>query len=83
MFQGLICLRNLKQTMKHGGRRELPDVTEIAAIISGKYTKIQKLYLPGERTKSIKINAVTVRMELREGEVHVCICVRAFSFISL
>lgn len=58
--QGLICLRNLKQTMRHGGRRELPDVTELAAVIGGKYTKIQKLYLPGERTKSIKINAVTV-----------------------
>jgi len=58
--QAIIALRNLKQTMRYGGRRELPDVTEIAAIISGKYTKIQKLYLPGDRTKSIKINAVTV-----------------------
>jgi myosin-15 len=59
-LQAVIALRNLKQTMRYGGRRELPDVTEIAAIISGKYTKIQKLYMPGDRTKSIKINAITV-----------------------
>lgn len=44
--QGIICLRNLKQTMKFGGRRMLPDMNEISAILSGKYTKIQKLWVP-------------------------------------
>ena len=58
--QAIFCLRNLKQTIKHGGRKVVPDVGELSAIICGKYTKIQKLFLPGERTKSIKINAVTV-----------------------
>lgn len=57
--QGMLCLRNLKQTMRLGGRRILPAHNELNAILSGKYTKIQKLYLPGEQTKSIKISAVT------------------------
>lgn len=43
--QGIIALRNLKQTMKLAGRRMLPDVHEISAILAGKYTKIQKLYV--------------------------------------
>ena len=60
--QGIICVRNLKQTMKVGGRKILPAPGEVAAVLSGKYTKIQKLYLPGDRTKSIKIHAVTVRV---------------------
>eukprot|EP00039_Didymoeca_costata_P014654 m.239349 g.239349 ORF g.239349 m.239349 type:complete len:2341 (+) comp16067_c0_seq1:94-7116(+) len=58
--QAIFCLRNLKQTLRYGGRKIVPDAGELTAILSGKYTKIQKLYLPGERTKSIKINAVTV-----------------------
>ena len=40
--QGIICLRNLKQTMRLGGRRMLPDFGEVSAILGGKYTKIQK-----------------------------------------
>lgn len=58
--QGIICLRNLKTVLKVGGRRILPEPSELSAVLDGKYTKIQKLYLPGDRTKSIKINAVTV-----------------------
>ena len=78
--QAMICLRNLKQTRKFGGRKVLPDglklltnldritclyaiaVAEIGAVLAGKYTKIQRLALPGDRSKSIKIHAVTVRL---------------------
>ena len=35
-------------------------VAEISAIIAGKYTKIQRLLLPGNVSKSIKIQAVSV-----------------------
>lgn len=58
--QGIFCLRNLKQTVRTGGRRISPDKAELIAVVNGKYTKIQKLYLPGNRSKSIKINAVTI-----------------------
>jgi myosin-15 len=57
--QAIICLRNLKQTVKIGGRKVFPDQGELNAVLAGKYTKIQKLFLPGDRTKSIKIHAAT------------------------
>lgn len=57
--QAIICLRNLRHTLKFGGRKIFPDSAEMHAVLAGKYTKIQKLFLPGDRTKSIKIHAVT------------------------
>jgi len=66
--QGIFCLRNLKQTVRTGGRRISPDKAELIAVINGKYTKIQKLYLPGEgKSKSIKINAVTIVSDIIES----------------
>lgn len=57
--QGAVCIRNLKQTMKFGGRKVLPDVGEFTAVMACKYARIQKVFLPGERTKSVKIHATT------------------------
>ncbi len=31
--QGIICLRNLKQTMKYGGRKVPADVAEVTAVL--------------------------------------------------
>eukprot|EP00043_Microstomoeca_roanoka_P020309 m.244078 g.244078 ORF g.244078 m.244078 type:complete len:730 (+) comp17143_c8_seq5:10808-12997(+) len=58
--EAAICLQNLKATMRYGGRTKLPDRHEVMALIQGKFKKIQKLYLPGDRTKSIKVHASTV-----------------------
>ena len=55
-----ICLQNVKATIRCGGRRKLPNSMEVKALIQGKFKKIQKLYLPGNRTKSIKVHASTV-----------------------
>lgn len=75
--EAVLCIRNLKQTMRLGGRRKLPAEGEVRAVIEGKYQKIQKLYMPGDRTKSIKVTSVMVVKDVladmckRLGDAHV------------
>eukprot|EP01147_Barroeca_monosierra_P001592 gene1592-4733_t len=58
--EAAICLQNVKATVRYGGRAKLPNRQEVLAVIQGKFKKIQKLYLPGDRTKSIKVHASIV-----------------------
>lgn len=52
--------RYLSKTIRYGGRKIMPSAAEVEAVNQGRHTKIQKIFFPGDSTKSIKVNAVTV-----------------------
>ncbi|EDQ87051.1 uncharacterized protein MONBRDRAFT_27813 [Monosiga brevicollis MX1] len=58
--EAAICLRNFNQTLKFGGRQKLPSAAEIHALLLGRYQKLQKIFLMGNRAKSVKLHSTMV-----------------------
>eukprot|EP00049_Salpingoeca_infusionum_P014556 m.275108 g.275108 ORF g.275108 m.275108 type:complete len:2303 (+) comp15693_c0_seq2:157-7065(+) len=55
-----IALRNLKQTIKYGGRKRLPDRGEVSAVIRGSYSRTFKIFMPGDRMKTLRFASTAV-----------------------
>jgi hypothetical protein len=59
-----LCDRYLSKTIRCGGRKIMPSAPELEALKLNRNTKIQRIFLPGDHTKSIKVNAVTVVLDV-------------------
>ncbi|GFW99206.1 unconventional myosin-XV [Trichonephila clavipes] len=55
-----ICIKNLKQTIKYGGRRNVPSENEVQNITEGKLSKQQAYFLPGGIQISLLTSSSTV-----------------------
>ncbi|KAF6020514.1 Myo15 [Bugula neritina] len=61
------CLLALRKTLKHGGRRNVPTSDEITAIMEGKLSKRQTVYLPGSQSgMTVNITPYTLVKETLE-----------------
>ncbi|QQP53116.1 Myosin 15, partial [Caligus rogercresseyi] len=56
----LVCLQNLRKTFKYGGRKNVPSIEEITAIVAGRSSKRQIYRLPGGTEKIINTKSTTV-----------------------
>ena len=61
-FQGtaLVCLQNLRKTLRYGGRKNVPSFDEITAITSGRNSKRQMYRLPGGTERVINTKSTSV-----------------------
>ncbi|QQP35410.1 Myosin 15 [Caligus rogercresseyi] len=56
----LVCLQNLRKTFKYGGRKNIPSIEEITAIVAGRSSKRQIYRLPGGTERIINTKSTTV-----------------------
>ncbi|GAU92977.1 hypothetical protein RvY_04984-2 [Ramazzottius varieornatus] len=56
----LVCLQNLRKTLKYGGRKNVPSVDEVTAIAAGRSSKRQLYLLPGGIEKILNTKSTTV-----------------------
>eukprot|EP00117_Sycon_ciliatum_P037453 scpid4622/ scgid28017/ Unconventional myosin-XV; Unconventional myosin-15 len=59
-----ICESNMKLTSRLGGRKDPPGKLELKALASGRHTKRQMFYLPGDMTKVVKIKTCTIARDV-------------------
>uniref|UniRef100_A0A7E4VLF9 MyTH4 domain-containing protein n=1 Tax=Panagrellus redivivus TaxID=6233 RepID=A0A7E4VLF9_PANRE len=59
-----LCLINLQQTLKYGGRKFILTAAEVEAITSGKNVKRQAYEFPGDQKKLISTRTITVAEEI-------------------
>lgn len=62
----LVCLHNLRKTLKYGGRKNVPSIEEIAAISAGRNSKRQIYRLPGGTERVINTKSTTVVQDIVE-----------------
>lgn len=62
----MVCLQNLRKTMKYGGRKNVPSVEEIMAISAGRNAKRQIYRLPGGTERVINTKCTTVVQDVIE-----------------
>ncbi|GBN13963.1 Unconventional myosin-XV [Araneus ventricosus] len=55
-----ICITNFKQTVKYGGRRNVPSESEVCCITEGKLSKQHTYFLPGGIQIALQTSASTV-----------------------
>ncbi|XP_040563865.1 unconventional myosin-XV [Lepeophtheirus salmonis] len=56
----LVCLHNLRKTFRYGGRKNVPSIEEITAIVAGRSSKRQIYRLPGGTERIINTKSTTV-----------------------
>ncbi|XP_018045562.1 PREDICTED: unconventional myosin-XV isoform X2 [Atta colombica] len=62
----MVCLQNLRKTVKYGGRKNVPSVEEIMAISAGRNAKRQIYRLPGGTERVINTKCTTVVQDVIE-----------------
>jgi myosin XV, putative len=62
----MVCLQNLRKTMKYNGRKNVPSIEEIAAIAAGRNSKRQMYRLPGGTERIINTKSSTVVNDIIE-----------------
>ncbi|KAG5317858.1 MYO15 protein, partial [Pseudoatta argentina] len=62
----IVCLQNLRKTVKYGGRKNVPSVEEIMAISAGRNAKRQIYRLPGGTERVINTKCTTVVQDVIE-----------------
>ena len=62
----LLCLQNIRKTLKYNGRKNVPSVEEIAAISAGRNSKRQMYRLPGGTERIINTTSTTVVCDVIE-----------------
>ena len=56
----MVCLQNLRKTIKYGGRKNAPSIEEITAITAGRNSKRQMYRLPGGTERVINTKSTSV-----------------------
>lgn len=59
-----VCVHNLQQTMKYGGRRNVPTEQEVSAITRGEMSRPQTYFLPGGFKQALATTASTVVQDI-------------------
>ncbi len=56
----MVCLQNLRKTLRYGGRKNVPSIEEITAITAGRNSKRQMYRLPGGTERVINTKSTSV-----------------------
>ncbi|KAK2711001.1 hypothetical protein QYM36_012239 [Artemia franciscana] len=62
----LVCLQNLRKTIRYGGRKNVPSIEEITALTAGRNAKRQIYQLPGGTERIINTKSTTVVQDIIE-----------------
>jgi len=62
----MVCLQNLRKTLRYGGRKNVPSIEEITAITAGRNSKRQMYRLPGGTERVINIKSTSVVQDIIE-----------------
>jgi len=72
----MVCLQNLRKTLRYGGRKNVPSIEEITAITAGRNSKRQMYRLPGGTERVINTKSTSVVQDIIE-EIGLVINVRS------
>ena len=72
----MVCLQNLRKTLRYGGRKNVPSIEEITAITAGRNSKRQMYRLPGGTERVINTKSTSVVQDIVE-EICAIISVRS------
>jgi len=72
----MVCLQNLRKTLRYGGRKNVPSIEEITAITAGRNSKRQMYRLPGGTERVINTKSTSVVQDIIE-EICLVINVRS------
>ncbi|XP_046641646.1 unconventional myosin-XV-like isoform X4 [Daphnia pulicaria] len=62
----MVCLQNLRKTLRYGGRKNVPSIEEITAITAGRNSKRQMYRLPGGTERVINTKSTSVVQDIIE-----------------
>ncbi|XP_072043238.1 unconventional myosin-XV-like [Amphiura filiformis] len=62
----MMCVQNLRQTFKYGGRKALPGNDEVYSILRGRFVNRQPFMLPGNILVNLKVTASSAVQDMVE-----------------
>ncbi|XP_046454243.1 unconventional myosin-XV-like isoform X3 [Daphnia pulex] len=62
----MVCLQNLRKTLRYGGRKNMPSIEEIAALTAGRNSKRQMYRLPGGTERVINTQSTSIVQDVIE-----------------